>query len=186
MKTIFDLCKRLDNPVRRELLRRVYTSRGDGANVTLTQDESGVGLSGASQYLKQLEELGLIARRRSGRFVNYLADWSLAPKGIKTIAAMLHARIKEDGTIDSLAPVFHAVMNPFRGRVLNWLMRGGKGDKKFLADRFGKDLRTIDRDLKPAIDAGLLDMTDDDEDVGSYVFVTPEDSIARAIIALAV
>lgn len=186
MKTVFDLCRRLDNPIRRELLRRVYTSLDGGYNVGLAQDNSGLGMSGTSQYLKQLEELGLIRRERCGRYVNYLADWSVAPTGIRDLAAQFHARFAEGGTLESLAPVFHAVMNPFRGRVLNWLSRGGSGEKSLLCERFNKRREILARDLKPAIDVGLLDMTDDDETAGEYVYCPPTDPLALHILSLAI
>ena len=186
MKTIFDLCKRLDNPIRRELLRRVYTSPDGGANVTLAQDNCGLGMSGTSQYLRQLEELGLIRRQRSGRYVNYLADWSMASPEIQVVAEGIYARFKAGKDIESLAPVFHTMMNPFRARVLNWLLNGGSGEKDVICERFDKRRETVARDLKPAIDDGLLDMTDDDESSGEYLLLKPTDPLALKILEFSV
>ena len=185
MKTIFDLCKRLDNPIRRELLRRVYTSRDGGANVGLAQDNSGLGMSGTSQYLKQLEELGLIRRERAGRYVNYLADWSQAPGAVQEIAALIHRRFSEGGDLEPLEPVFHSLMNPFRGRAIHWLSTGGSGDKAALCERFNKRREVLARDLQPAVEAGLLEVTDDDSETGAYVYRAPADPLARRLIDLA-
>ncbi len=187
MKTIYDLCRRLNNPVRREFLRRIYTTPDVGGyNVGLAQYNSGVGMSGTSQYLKQLEELGLVRRERSGKYVNYHADWSQAPSAIKELAALFHERFSQQETLESLADVFHVVMNPIRGRVLNWLSKGGSGEKACLCKQFLKRREILARDLKPAVDLGLLEITDDDDAVGEYRYLLPTDPIAQRIIALAI
>ena len=69
MNGISELCKLLHNPLRLEILRRVYDAKG-GVNVGYLADEftdSGLGLSGVSQYLKQLERIGVVKRERAGR-----------------------------------------------------------------------------------------------------------------------
>ncbi len=185
MKTIYDLCRRLNNPIRREFLRRVYTALDGGYNVGYAQDNSGVGMSGTSQYLKQLEELGLIRRHRSGKYVNYHADWSQAPSEIKELAALFHERFAQKETLESLANVFHVVMHPLRGRIINWLSKGGSGEKLFLCERFQKRREILARDLKPAVDLGLLEIADDDDAFGEYRYLPPADPIAQKIIALA-
>ena len=185
MKTISDLCKKLNNPIRIELLKGVYTSMTGGANVGLMQDGSGLGVSGTSQYMAQLEDLGLIRRKRSGRYVNYLADWSQATPEIAEIAAMLKQRFVEKGDMTELTVVFGVLMNPFRARVINYLANGGNGEKENLIKCFKQSKKTLDRDLKPARDAGLLDMDDDDADFGCYTYHAPSDPIATRLIALA-
>ena len=184
MKTICDLCKKLNNPIRIELLRRIYTA-SYGANVGLTQDGSGLGQSGASQYLAQLEDLGLIRRERSGRYVNYYADWTLASPEIAEIAALLKKRFAEKGDVKRLLPIFAVMMNPMRARVVHYLADGGDGAKEHLIEHFKQNKKTFDRDLKPARDAGLLDMDDDDAGVGSYSYHAPTDPIARRLVELA-
>jgi len=70
---IHNLCKLLYNPLKREMLVRIYTSR-DGVNVGALADEMcsrGLVPSGVSQYLKELEGIGIIRRSRAGRYVNY-------------------------------------------------------------------------------------------------------------------
>ena len=184
MKTICDLCKKLYNPIRLELLKRAYTALDGGVNVGFAQDDSGLGISGTSQYLKQLEDLGLIRRERAGRYVNYLADWSHAPSDIGEIAALLSARFKANGEVESLVPFFGVMMNPLRARVVHYLAKGGDGTKTHLIERFKQSKRTFDRDLKPARDAGLLDMDDDDATAGRYIYLAPSDPIALRIIEL--
>jgi len=182
MKTVCDLCKRLNNPIRIELLRRAYTSLDGGVNVGIAQDKSGVGVSGTSQYLKQLEDLGILRRERSGKYVNYIADWSAAPAPIAEIAAMLKARFKKGEDVESLVPYFNALMNPFRARVVKYLAKGGDGSKEAIADKFTKFSKTLDRDLKSAVTVGLLTCDDADEGVGTYAYHPPTDEIVLKII----
>ena len=55
-----------------------------------------------------------------------------------------------------------------------------------ICERLDKRRETVARDLKPAIDDGLLDMTDDDESSGEYLLLKPTDPLALKILEFSV
>ena len=123
MLEICNMCKLLSNPLRLEMLARVY-SAADGVNVGVLADElsqSGIGQSGVSQYLKQLASLGVIRRIRSGRYVNYIRHEAPEPAVRKAIEAIA-SRMKKNRN-RNFAYVFGVMMNPFRARVVDSLPR---------------------------------------------------------------
>jgi len=184
---VWNLCRKLDNPKRHELLIRLYRDyrdpQNDGFDVTEAEDKSELNQSATSEYLKQLEELGLVRRERGGRHVVYFPDYSKALPAIREIASMLRYRhLKGDGD-RSYAFVFPAMKNAFRARVIHHLACGGDGSVAALCDRYGKKPRFLMRDLDPAVKCGLLDLTSQDSD-GTYLYAPPEDPIGQRIVEL--
>jgi len=180
MKHLWDMCKLLNNPKRLNLLVRIYVEKHDGINVGLVLEHSNLVQSSTSAYLRQLEDIGLIRRERSGRFVNYYANTRSARDEVSVVADMIMERVRRNPKDRAFATHFHVLMNPFRLRVLHHLCENGNGSRAFLCEKFDKEPRILTRDIKPAVDAGLLALDDEE----SYRYLPPSDPIPRRIIEL--
>jgi len=181
MKHVWDLCKVLENEHRMMLLAEIYKSRDGGCNVGYLADRmlGKLEFPAVSQYLKQLESLGLLRRERCGKYVNYLDDMREAEDGVRQVARMIRAEIKEKGMYDD-HNMFRALMNAFRAKVCRYLMEGGNGEKSVICDKFKHFSKYLVRDLQPAVEAGLLS-----EYVEAYELMLPADPIVRRIVELA-
>ena len=96
MATVSDLCKLLRNPLRQRLLSRIYLSL-DGVNVGFLVDmlsDAGLNQSGVSQYLKQMEQLGVIRREQAGRYVNYKADTQRANERVARAVRLIFESLR--------------------------------------------------------------------------------------------
>ena len=183
---IWELCRKLANPERRALLRRVCESK-DGLNVGIAQDGAeGLKQSGTSQYLGQLWKLGLIRRVRSGKYVNYYADAENANALIKDVALALQDRFRAEigGRVhnEDYIPVMRVMGNAMRARIVGMLAREGAASREYVCDRLGLSERTLDRHLKPAINMSLVECGAN----GNLKISTPTDPIARLIVKAAV
>ena len=183
-----EMCRRLNNPKRFDLLVRLY--RDDrkrelsGMNVSDAVENSRVNQSATSEYLKQLADLGLVRRERIGRRVFYSADFSSANPWVAEIARMIRLRLLSGSDDFSYAPIFRVMMGSFRSRVIRHVAAGGCGGVEFLRNTFDiQHFGDLKRSLRPAVDAHILDLDSDDPD-GKYSYVTPSDPIARRIVEL--
>jgi len=181
MKHLWDMCKLLSNPKRLNLLVRIYAEKHDGLNVGLAVEDAELGQPSTSAYLRQLEDIGLIRRERSGRFVNYYANTRLARDEISVVADMIMERVRLDPKDRDFAAHFPILMNPFRMRVLHFLHERGACSRISLCKKFDKDLRILTRDLTPAMDGGLIALGEDD----TYRYLPPDEPATRRIIELA-
>ena len=185
MLEICNMCKLLSNPLRLEMLARVY-SAADGVNVGVLADElsqSGIGQSGVSQYLKQLASLGVIRRIRSGRYVNYIRHEAPDPAVRKAIEAIA-SRMKKNRN-RNFAYVFGVMMNPFRARVVVDVAKAGAIPAVEICERLEHQVKYLKRDLQCAVDAGLLDVDDSDVKDAVYRYVAPSDPLVALIVSLA-
>lgn len=182
-----DMCKKLNNPKRMDFLVRLYRDSLDlhksCLNVGNAQDGSQLFLSATSDYLRQLAELGLIRRERSGRLVNYYPDFSRATCEVREIAAMIMRRLREEDGDLSFVPIFRVMMGSLRSRVVRYIASGGDGSVVTLSERFQMRVCDVRRGLESAVDGGVLDCDSDDSD-GVYRYITPADPIARRIVEL--
>lgn len=184
MKEIWELCKKLNNPVRLKLLVEIYAKRPDaGVNVGFAMDESKLIASTASEHLAALAALGLIRRRRSGRFVNYYPEIADENPHIAQIGRMIRERVLERPDDLAFAKVFPAMMNAFRARAVAFIAKSGGVTLLDLAEKYDKEMRLITRDLKPAVELGLLSVSADGTG-GVYTYNPPSDPIAQRIIDL--
>jgi len=179
---VCELYKLLYNPLRLEILRRVCASR-DGMNVGQLVDEMtkhDIRQSCVSQYLKQLEHVGVIVRRRAGKYANYFADSSNAPANVRDAVHEIiwyrNAHPQHD-----VGPVLGVLMNPFRAAVVRAIAGAGRMDGPTICARFAHQPKYLKRDLQAAVDAGLLAMDDSEDPV--YRFVPPSDMITEKLIA---
>ena len=181
MKKVWALCKVLENEHRKTLLAEIYKSHGGGCNVGFLVDRMSGKLEApaVSQYLKQLEYLGLLRRERSGKFVNYYDDMREAGSDVREVARLIRREMRQTGVYDDHG-MFRALMNAFRARVCHYLLNGGQGEKGAICDRFSHISRYLVRDLRPAVESGLLVEYGD-----AYELVPPDDQIVRRIIELA-
>jgi len=184
MKQLHDLCKLLNNPRRLDLLVRIYVERRDGLNVGLAVEDAGLKQPSTSAYLRQLEDIGVIRRERSGRFVNYYANARSARDEISVVADMIMERVRRNPDDRGFAAHFAVLMNPFRLRVLHCLCGKGSASRTSLCEKFDKEPRILTRDLKPAVAGGLLAL-DEDDNGGTYRYLPPDESVTRRIIELA-
>ena len=185
MNGISELCKLLHNPLRLEILRRVYDAK-DGVNVGYLADEfmdSGLGLSGVSQYLKQLERIGVVKRERAGRYVNYVADTSHATAAVAAAVRMIVDRLRRDDD-RSWMTVFAALMNPFRAKVVSAVARAGAISAEEICERTNHQSRHLKRDLQEAIDAQLISPDGDDASSAIYHYLEPADELVRRLVSM--
>lgn len=183
MVETWELCRKLANPERRGLLRRVCEAR-DGLNVGIAVDSAdGLKQAATSQYLGQLWRLGLIRRMRSGRFVNYTADAENAPVAIRKIAVAIEERFCSERESDSRDERFCAILavmgNAMRAKLVRLIYENGPVVKDYLCDKTGLGVKALLRHLKPALDIGLVQSMDGE----SFRICLPEDQISRLIIA---
>ena len=185
MVELCEMCKLLNNGLRLEILARVFGAK-DGINVGYLADDMqncGLGLSGVSQYLKQLERLGVIRRVRAGRYVNYVADMRKANPQVRTaVEAIVPAARKGKG--ERLLPVFGALMNPFRAGVVAAVAKAGAISAGEICEKTEHQMKYLKRDLQAAVDAGLLTPDDSDTELAAYHFVEPADPIVRLLVSL--
>lgn len=181
MKKVWDLCKVLANEHRMVLLSEIYTSLDGGCNVGFLVDrmQGNLEAPAVTQYLKQLEQLGLLRRERSGKYVNYYDDMREASDDVREVARMIRHEMREKGAYEDRR-MFRALMNAFRARVCHYLLNDGDGERHAICDRFSHFSKYLARDLRPAVEAGLLM-----EYVEAYALTLPNDPIVRRIIELA-
>lgn len=183
MTNIPAFCKVLANPLRQEILLRVYGAR-DGMNVGTLADEmqfSGIKVSGISQYLGQLERLGVVRRYRAGKYVNYVADAARATPAVREAVGIAVRRLRKH---DDLTPLFKVLMNPFRAQVVSVLSKVGALPAAEICEKTGHNVKVLKRDLQPAVDFGLLAPDDSDIPAATYRYIPPSDPAVRALIAL--
>ena len=181
MKKVWDLCKVLENGHRKTLLAEIYKSHDGGCNVGFLVDrmQGKLEAPAVTQYLKQLEQLGLLRRERSGKFVNYYDDMREAGNDVREVARLIRREMRQSGAYDDHG-MFRALMNAFRARVCHYLLNGGDGERGEICDRFSHVSKYLARDLQPAVESGLLT-----EYVEAYELTLPDDPIVRRIIELA-
>ena len=183
-----EMCMRLNNPKRFELLARLYRDNQPlefaGLNVSDAVDGSKVNQSATSAYLRQLGNLGLIRRKREGRLVNYTPDFSLATPWVAEIACLMRERMRSGSTDTAYAAIFRAMMGSLRSRVVRYIAAGGSGSIQHLREQFKiTNVSDLIRDMKPALDAKISDLDSEDPD-GTYTYITPADPIARRVVEL--
>jgi len=186
MKEVWELCKKLNNPVRMKVLAEIYARRAaPGVNVGILVESCGLNEPTASEHLSALASLGLIRRCRSGRFVNYYPEISGDYPNIAQIGGMIRERVLENPGNLSFTKVFPAMMNAFRARAVAFIAKANGITLLDLAEKYDKEMRLITRDLKPAVEAGLISVSADGAD-GVYRYNPPSDPIARRIVELSV
>ena len=181
MMRVWNLCKVLANEHRKTLLSEIYLSRDGGCNVGFLVDvmDRRLEAPAVTQYLRQLEQIGLLRRERRGRYVNYYDDMREAVGEVREISRMIRSRIREYGRYDDKG-MFRVLMNAFRARVCHYLMAGGDGGKGSVCEKFQHIPKYLGRDLRPAVEVGLLS-----EQIASYDLIIPQDPIVRRVIELA-
>ncbi len=183
MFEVCDLCRVLANPLRLEILARVYCAQ-DGFNVGSLADEMqkhNLGLSAVSQYLMQLERIGLIRRRREGQYVNYYPSPSHVPASLHGIVKLIIENLRAKGPRD-YARVFPVLKNPFRARVIGLLSRAQTLlSTESICHRTNHEPRRLYRDLKCAITSGLI-YADGNCIDASYSYIPPQSEIVRLMI----
>ena len=181
MRKVWDLCKVFENAHRMTLLAEIYNNLDCGANVGWLVDRMSGRLEApaVTQYLRQIELLGLLRRERSGRYVNYYDDMRGAASDVREVAALIRAEIRSSGFYDDHG-MFRALMNAFRARVCHYLLNGGNGNKREICERFGHVAKYLARDLRPAVESGLLTASAE-----SYELRLPMDPIILRVIELA-
>lgn len=175
--------KLLNNPLRVDLLVRVHKSR-DGFNVSLLADEmqkSGLCLSGVSQYLKQLEDFGVIKRMREGRYVNYVGDVRNADPRVRAAVELI---VANESKRMEFRGVYAAMMNPFRARAIALVAESDEMTGEELCEKTNHQLKYLKRDLKEAVDTGLIVADDSDPYAAVYRYQAPDNPIARRLVEL--
>ena len=184
MIKVCDLCRVLANPLRLEILARIYCAP-DGFNVGFLADEMQkhkLGLSAVSQYLMQLERMGLIRRRREGRYVNYYPVSSGGPASIRGIFQQIVKNLRSQKGRDYVR-AFAVLKDPFRAKVVGLLSRERKLSTEAICMRCDRKMQIwhLYRDLKCAIDAGLIRADGNCSDA-NYFYIQPKSKIVQLLI----
>ena len=185
MADLCNLCKLLANPLRLEMLVRVHLA-ADGVNVGVLADElsqSGIGQSGVSQYLKQLDAAGVVRRVRAGRYVNYVRSNARSQRVREAVSAIVQ-RMKAGGGRD-FAYIFSVMMNPFRARAVAAVAKAGAVSAVEICERLEHQSKYLRRDLQCAVDAGILSVDDSDTQTAVYRYVKPSDPLVARLVDLA-
>ena len=182
---IHNLCKLLHNPLKREILLRVYASR-DGLNVGALADEmgrKGFVPSDVSHYLKELEAVGVIRRSRAGRYVNYYPDPQNASADVRLV---VEAFLQLNGRLGKkvLDAVFGALMNPFRAKVIAALSTAGSIPALEICQKTEHQPRYLKRDLQAAVEANLIWADDSETASAVYHFVPSNDPFVKRLVSL--
>jgi len=183
MKEMWEVCRRLGNVERLELLRIVYARGEAGLTVGEAVADSDLGQAAVSTYLRQLQELGLVRSERSGRQVSYAADWSGASPAVAEIAKMLYDRFSSGSRDIGFAAAFRVFGNDFRLRVIRHVAHCENCSKELLAGVFNRSVRLLTRDLTPAVEGGVLGLVRGDGGP-EYRYLPPSDSIAWRVVTL--
>ena len=182
-----EMCRKLNNPNRLDFLIRLYRDfdmpDSAGFNVNGAQEGSKLNQPATSEYLRQLADLRLVRRERSGRQVIYRPDFSRAEIPVAEIAAMIAERVRGRSDDISFGPIFRVLMGSVRSRVVRHIASGESGGVEFLCERFGVRESDLHRALQPAIDADVLSLDVKCLD-GTYRYITPADPIARRMVEL--
>lgn len=179
MAEVWEYCRKLNNEARLDLLRQVYVAEY-GLNVGLALDASVLGQSGVSQYMKQLESLGLLKRQSSGRFVNYHPELKAPSIVARALVPLLMERFRSSLKPDmSFTQVFPALMNPLRARIVARLAKKGAMTYDEITDQFDIQARHFLRRMTPILTCGLAVQEDD-----VYTYQPPLDPIAQTLISL--
>ena len=183
MFEVCDLCRVLANPLRLEILARVYCAM-DGFNVGFLADEMQkhkLGLSAVSQYLMQLERIGIIRRRREGRYVNYYPSPSHVPSSLHGIVKRIIENLRANDSRD-YARAFPILKNPFRAKVIGILSCSQTLlSTEAICIRTNHNPRHLYRDLKCAIKSGLI-YADGNCIDASYSYIQPQSEIVRLMV----
>ena len=183
MFEVCDLCGVLANPLRLEILAHVYCAM-DGFNVGFLADEMQkyhLGLSSVSEYLMKLERIGLICRRREGRYVNYYPSSSRVPASLHGIVKLIIENLRANGSRD-YARAFPILKNPFRAKVIGILSRSQTLlSTEAICIRTNHEPRHLYRDLKCAIKSGLI-YADGNCIDASYSYIPPQSEIVRLMV----
>jgi len=183
MREMWEVCRRLGNAERLELLRIVYASGEAGVTVGEVVDGSQLGQAAVSTYLRQLQDLGLVKAERDGRQVAYSADWSSASPAVAEIAKMLYDRFSSGSRDTGFAAAFRVFGNDFRLRVIRHVAHCENCSREMLAGVFNRSVRLLTRDLAPAVEGGVLGLVRGG--AGSeYRYLPPSDSIAWRVVVL--
>jgi len=169
----------LTNPLKRVIILRVYDAK-DGLNVGILADEmqqKGLCMAGVSQYLRQFEQMGLIKRYRAGRHVNYVGNANAANPTVRKAFELIRDRMKKDDGV--CERVFGVLRNPFRASVVAALSQGRRLSAAEICDKTGHNPKLLKRDLKEALDEGIVD-TDGD----SFWYVEPADSVLAQLVGM--
>lgn len=182
-----EMCSKLNNPKRFEFLVRLYRDYQDpvrdGFVVKDAVDGSGLNQPATSEYLRQLASLGLVRRKRNGRFVHYSPDYTLANPCVREIASMIRQCVRSPEHDMSFTPIFRVMMGSLRSRIVRLLAAEGDRSLGSLAWQFKVQISDLRKILGPAIEGGVLALESDDSGGGCH-YVVPAHPVARRIVEL--
>ena len=75
-------------------------------------------------------------------------------------------------------------MNPFRALVVAAGAQAGAIPAAEICERTHHSVRRLGRDLRMAVDAGLIDPDDSEATCATYHYVEPVDSLSRLLVSL--
>ncbi len=144
--------------------------------------EAMIGVSGVSQYLKQLERIGVVRRERAGCYVNYMPDMRRARPKVRQFVEALVAGAGKVNLVP-LGPVFGALMNnPFRARVVTAVAQVGAIPALEICEKTHHPVWHLERDLRMAVDAGLIDSDDSEAACATYHYVESAVPVRFALV----
>jgi len=190
MERYCNMCRRLANPERVNLLRTVMTIlEPGGLPVHHLAELAGMKVSATCQYLAQLEsECGFVESVRQGRYVLYRTATQFDSDMTDRIVAALSDRFRreEDGLFvwrksarptPAFVTVMPALENESRLRVLAAIQAAGPHTKNGLVHRLGMSDINVRRHLKVLESCGLVARNN-----AQVEYRAPEDQLAQLFV----
>jgi len=190
MERYCNMCRRLANPERVNLLRTVMTIlEPGGLPVQHLAELAGMKVSATCQYLAQLEgECGFVESVRQGRYVLYRAATQFDSERTARLVVALSGRFRreEDGRFiwrksarptPAFVKVMPALENVSRLGVLAAVRTGGPLTKNDLVHRLDMSEINVRRHLKVLEECGLIMRND-----ALVEYRAPEDPLAQLFV----
>ena len=177
--TLWRTCRSLANMRRLEILTELI--HRSPQNVSQVASSLNMSEAVASQYLRHLNARGLIHASRSSRFVSYSARPNpTLNESARLMAALRHAIVKEDATIDHLFNQLTAFTHWRRIQIMQRLA-AGECTSTELMKRTGISRIALLRHLKKLAARGYVLF---DKQKGSYRCASRKDALAKTLLNL--
>lgn len=188
-----NLCRRLSNRKRLNLLRKVMASpERDGLSAAHLADMTWMSPAAARQHLRVLDaECGLVESVRDGRAVSFRAHFTVDDEGLRRLVSALAVFFRAEGRggcdvngAEPPDPAFAKILRPLsdanRGRLLLAIREAGTISKEALRKRSDLSAEDLRRGIQTLTECGLVAVS------GKAVsFAEPADSLSRLFVFIA-
>ncbi len=186
-----DVCRKLANEERVDVLRRVMISSEEGLSVGQVADMVRLEQPATSVYLAQLErDCGLVAAKREGRYCVYRAEPDKSDGRIAAIFDALRTFFRAESSrfvfvngerpdTPAFVSVLPALANETRVRLLGYIRRERHTDKGNTMKSSGLTEVNVRRHVACLAECGLVEVNG-----CAYTWREPSDAVSRLFIEL--